>query len=143
MHVLVIGMSEDPRIRLDFEDDLSAAITADGVKVTPGNHILLRPDSPVMDENYLKGQIRDFKVDGVLVSRLVSVDKKTSYTPGSSYTVPYGYYNNFYGYYGTVYRRFIRRIHDEKYDGASGNEFVFGGRRRRTGGWGIDLDRDE
>jgi hypothetical protein len=105
MHVLVIGMSKDPAIRLDFEDDLAAAIAKDGVKVTPGNHILLRPDSPEMDENYLKGQIRDFKVDGVIVSRLVSVDKKTTYTPGSSYIVPYGYYNTFYGYYGTVYRQ--------------------------------------
>jgi hypothetical protein len=104
-HVLVIGMSKDPAIRLDFEDDLASAIVKDGVKVTPGNHILLRPTGPDMDETYLKGQIRDFKIDGVIVSRLVSVDKKTTYTPGSSYVVPYGYYNNFYGYYGTVYRQ--------------------------------------
>ena len=104
-HVLVIGMSENPAVRLDFEDDLAAAIVKDGVKVTPGNHILLRPTGPDMDENYLKAQIRDFKIDGVIVSRLVSVDKRTTYTPGSSYIVPYGYYNTFYGYYGTVYRQ--------------------------------------
>ncbi len=103
--VLVIGMSENPAIRADFEDDMSAAIEKDGVEVVPGNHILLRPDSPEMDEKYLKGQIRDFKIDGVLVSRLISVDKKTTYVPGASYAVPYGYYNNFYGYYGTVWRQ--------------------------------------
>jgi len=67
--VLVIGMSENPAIRADFEDDMAVAITADGVEVTPGNHILLRPDSPDMDEKYLKGQIRDFKIDGALVQR--------------------------------------------------------------------------
>jgi hypothetical protein len=104
-HVLVIGMSEDPAIRADFEDDLATEIANDGVKVTPGNHILLRPDSPEMDENYLKGQIRDFKVDGVLVSRLIRVDKSSTYVHGLSYAVPYGYYNHFYGYYGTVYRQ--------------------------------------
>jgi hypothetical protein len=103
--VLVIGMSENPAIRADFEDDMAAAITADGVEVTPGNHILLRPDSPEMDEKYLKGQIRDFKIDGALVSRLIRVDKSTKYVPGSSFVVPYGYYNSFYGYYGTVYRQ--------------------------------------
>jgi hypothetical protein len=103
--VLVIGMSENPAIRADFEDDMSAAITADGVEVIPGNHILLRPDSPEMDEKYLKGQIRDFKIDGVLVSRLIRVDKSTKYIPSASYVVPFGYYNSFYGYYGTVYRQ--------------------------------------
>src|ERR1700691_3017018 len=97
--VLVIGMSENPAIRADFEDDMAVAITADGVEVTPGNHILLRPDSPDMDEKYLKGQIRDFKIDGALVSRLIRVDKSTKYVPGSSFAVPYGYYNSFYGYY--------------------------------------------
>ncbi len=103
--VLVIGMSENPAIRADFEDDMAEEMAAESVEVIPGNHILLRPDSPQMDEKYLKGQLRDFKIDGVLVARLVSVDKKTTYVPGASYAVPYGYYNNFYGYYGTVWRQ--------------------------------------
>lgn len=45
--ILVIGMSENPEIRLDFEDDLSAAITGDGLEAVPGNSILLRTDSPI------------------------------------------------------------------------------------------------
>ncbi len=103
--ILVIGMSENPEIRLDFEDDLSAAITGDGLEAVPGNSILLRTDSPDLDPDYLKGQIRDFKIDAMIVSRLVKVDKKTTYVPGHSYAVPYGYYRSFYGYYGTVYRQ--------------------------------------
>jgi hypothetical protein len=102
--VLVIGMSGNPEIRADFEDDLSAAITKDGLEAVPGNHILFRPDSPELDPDYLKAQIRDFEIDGVLVSRLVSIDKKTTYVPGHSY-VPYPYYHSFYGYYGAVYRQ--------------------------------------
>jgi hypothetical protein len=103
--VLVIGMSENPEIRADFEDDLSAAITNDGLEAVPGNHILFRPDSAELDPDYLKAQIRDFKVDAVLVSRLVHIDKKTTYVPGHSYSVPYPYYHSFYGYYGAVYHQ--------------------------------------
>src|SRR5580698_4086753 len=103
--ILVIGMSENPEVRADFEDDLSSAIANDGLEAIPGNSILLRPHSPELDPDYLRGQIRDFKIDAVLVSRLVKVDKKTTYIPGHSYAVPYGYYHSFYGYYGTVYRQ--------------------------------------
>ena len=81
--ILVIGMSQNPEIRADFEDDLASAIAAEGREVIPGNHILFRPDSSDLDPDYLKGQIRDFKIDAVLVSRLVKVEKKTTYYPGT------------------------------------------------------------
>jgi len=103
--LLVIGMSENPEIRADFEDDLSAAIANGSVEAIPGNHILLRPDSPELDADYLKGQIRDFKIDAILVSRLVSVDRQTTHIPGHGYTVPYAYYRSFYGYYGMAYQQ--------------------------------------
>ena len=103
--ILVIGMSENPEVRADFEDDLSSALANDGLEVLAGNTILFRPHSAELEPDYLRGQIRDFKIDAVLVSRLVKVDKKTTYIPGHSYAVPYGYYHSFYGYYGTVYRQ--------------------------------------
>jgi hypothetical protein len=103
--ILVIGMSENPVIRADFEDDLSAAIASEGLEIIPGNHILFRPHSAELDPDYLKGQIGDLKIDTVLISRLVKVEQKTTHVPGHSYAVPYGYYNSFYGYYGTVYRQ--------------------------------------
>jgi hypothetical protein len=91
-------MSENPEIRADFEDDLSSAITNDGLEALPGNSILFRPHSAELDPDYLKEQIRDFKIDAILVSRLVKVDKNTTYTPGHGYAVPYAYYRSFYGY---------------------------------------------
>jgi hypothetical protein len=103
--ILVIGMSENPVVRTDFEDALSSKITRDGFEAVPGNTILLRPDSPNVDLDYLKGQIHDNKIDAVIVSRLIKVDKKTTYVPGQNYVVPYAYYSGFYGYYGTVYRQ--------------------------------------
>src|ERR1700745_1509058 len=103
--ILVIGMSENPEMRADFEDDLSSALANDGLEVIPGNTILFRPHSAELEPDYLRGQIRDFKIDAVLVSRFFKVHKKTPYIPGHSYAVPYGYYHSFYGYYGTVYRQ--------------------------------------
>jgi hypothetical protein len=103
--VLVIGMSANPEVRADFEDDLSAAIKSDGLEAIPGNTIFFRPHSGELERDYLEGQIRDFKIDTVLVSRLVKVDKTITNTPGYSYAVPYAYYRSFYGYYGTVYQQ--------------------------------------
>jgi hypothetical protein len=103
--ILVIGMSENPVVRADFEDALSDKISRDGMEAVPGNTILFRPDSPHLDTDYLKGQIRDHKIDAVLISRLVSVDKTTTVIPGHNYVVPYPYYNSFYGYYGSVYHQ--------------------------------------
>jgi hypothetical protein len=103
--ILVIGMSENPQTRADFEDDLSSAIVNDGLEAVPGYSILFRPHSGELDRDYLQGQIRNFKIDAVLVARLVKVDKKTTYVPGHSYSVPYPYYRSFYGYYGSVYHQ--------------------------------------
>ena len=103
--VLVIGMSGNPEIRADFEDDLSAAITSDGLEPIPGNTIFFRPESGEIHRDYLDGQIRDFKIDAVLISRLVKVEKTVTHVPGQSYAIPYPYYGSFYGYYGTLYHQ--------------------------------------
>jgi hypothetical protein len=101
--ILVLGMSENPIVRLDFEDALADKISRDGVESVPGHAILFRPESPHMDMDYLKGQIRDHNIDAVIVSRLVKLDKKTTHIPGHSYVLPHPYYGTFYGYYGSVY----------------------------------------
>lgn len=67
--------------------------------------ILLRPESSEMDMNYLKAQIAEHKIDGIVVTRLIAVTKDVTYIPGQTYVVPYPYYTSFYGYYGNVYRQ--------------------------------------
>ena len=101
--ILVLGMSAKPGVRADFEDALSKLLTGPGVEAIPGNTILLRPEGTTLDLNYLKSQVQSFKIDAVIVSRLVKVDKNTTFIPGSAYVVPYPYYRSFYGYYGAVY----------------------------------------
>lgn len=101
--ILVLGMSAKPGVRADFEDALSKLVARDGVEAIPGNTILLRPEGTKLDMNYLKTQIKEFKIDAVIVSRLVKVETSTTYVPGQPYMMPYPYYRSFYGYYGTVY----------------------------------------
>jgi hypothetical protein len=100
--VLVIGMSAKPGVRADFEDALSQLVTRPGIEAVPGNTILLRPEGSHLDLDYLKEQVKAFKIDAVIVSRLIKVDKNITYIPGTPY-LPYPYYRSFYGYYGTVY----------------------------------------
>lgn len=101
--VLVIGMSDNPEIRLDFEDAMANALKREGVHAVPGHNILLRPKSAKMDPGYLKAQIKEHQIDAVLVTRLVSATHETTYIPGQAYSIPYPYYNSFYGYYGNIY----------------------------------------
>ncbi len=103
--VLVIGMSNDPAVRSDFEGAMANALKAAGVHGIPGHNILLWTKSTAADPNYLKEQIKEHTIDAVIVSRLVSVKNEVTYIPGQAYTVPYPYYNSFYGYYGAIYPR--------------------------------------
>ncbi len=83
--ILVIGMSAKPGVRADFEDALSKLVARDGVEALPGNTILLRPEDTKLDLNYLKTQVKEFKIDAVIVSRLIKVDKTVTYIPGQPY----------------------------------------------------------
>ena len=101
--ILALGMSAKPGVRADFEDALAKLVARDGVEAIPGNTILLRPEDTKLDLNYLKTQIREFKIDAVIVSRLVKVETNVTYIPGQAYSMPYPYYRSFYGYYGALY----------------------------------------
>jgi hypothetical protein len=100
--ILVIGMSDKVEVRANFEDALSAKVGRPGIEAIPGNTILLRPEGTKVSLDYIKDQVRSNKIDGVLVSRLVKIDKNITYVPGQAF-YPYPYYRTFYGYYGTVY----------------------------------------
>ena len=101
--ILVMGVSNNPSVRADFEDALSSKIGHPGVEAIPGNTILLRPEGTKLDLDYVRGQVRSFHIDAVVVSRLVKVDKSVTYVPGQTYYMPYPYYRTFYGYYSTIY----------------------------------------
>lgn len=95
-------MSDRVEVRANFEDALSSKLARPGIEVIPGNTILLRPEGTAVNLDYIKTQVRANHVDGVVVSRLVKIDKNITYVPGEAF-YPYPYYRTFYGYYGTVY----------------------------------------
>jgi hypothetical protein len=101
--ILALGMSDNVEIRADFEDAVAEQISATGMEVIPGHSILLRPEGTRIDLDYIKTQIREHKVDAVVVSRLLKVENTVTYIPGGPYPVPYPYYRSFYGYYRAVY----------------------------------------
>ncbi len=102
--VLVIGVAQDLAVRADFEDKMAIRIARPGIETIPGNQILLRPDANAKpDFEYLRAQIKNNGIDAVVVSRLLSVDKKVTYVPSSTYVAPFPYYYSFYGYLGAVY----------------------------------------
>ena len=102
--LLVIGVAHDLAVRADFEDKMAVQIARPGMETIPGNQILLRPDPNAKpDFDYLRAQIKSNHIDAVVVSRLLSVDKKVTSVPSSTYIAPFPYYYSFYGYLGAVY----------------------------------------
>jgi hypothetical protein len=110
--VLVIGIAEDLESRQAFEDALASAIANEGGTAAPSYPIL--PSDEQVSEEQLHAVIEAEKIDGVLLTRLVSVDKDSEYTPPKKYNNPrtryypaspgWGYgYGGFYGFYGTTY----------------------------------------
>jgi hypothetical protein len=102
--VLALGLSDKAKIRADFEDALAAQLAETGMETIAGNTILLRPEGTNLDLQYLRTQVRENKLDAVVVSRLIKVDNTVTYVPGTAYIPPpLPYYGTFYGYYGAVY----------------------------------------
>lgn len=100
--VLVLGLGENPSLRRDYEDQMAERISARGIEAIPGYALMPRKDEITLE--LLKALVREQKIDGVIVTRLIKVDKNVTYTPGMRYVTPAGYYRSFYGYYGVVYR---------------------------------------
>ena len=110
--LLVIGVAANQESRQKFEDAFSSAINSQGGSAQASWSML--PDSTQLTEDQIHGAIDSGGFDGVLITRLLSVDKAKEYTPPKKYNNPktryypagpgWGYgYGGFYGFYGTTY----------------------------------------
>ena len=102
--VLTVCACKDEGTRRTVEDRLAAAIKGS----EPSYSVL--SDDQLGDRERTKAALRDGGFDGVVMLRLVSVDKSSTYVPGSAYVVPAGYHSMYGGWgyggyaaYGTVY----------------------------------------
>jgi hypothetical protein len=116
--LFVIGVAENQESRQAFEDAFVKAITAQGGSAHASWGVL--PKSDQLTEEEIRSAIEGGNFDGVLITRLLSVDKEQEYTPGSTYLNPktnyyaggYGYgYGGYYGFYGTTYAK----VHEPGY----------------------------
>ena len=96
-HILIIGAAKQPDIRKQFEDEFVSQLKAQNVKAIP-SYTIISADK-MLDRNAISAQISDIGVDGVLVTRLTELKKKRETYAGSSYRVPYAYYNQMHEYY--------------------------------------------
>ena len=116
--LLVIGVAENVESRQAFEDAFAKAIAGEG-GTAQGSWSLL-PKSEQLTEDEIRAAMAAGNFDGVLITRLLSVDKDQEYTPASTYNNPRTRYysggggmygHGFYGFYGTTYAQ----VHEPGY----------------------------
>lgn len=98
--VLVMGISKEAGIRRIFEDEFSAKLRSVGVTAIPSYTLISQDGEAARAE--LDAAIAKAGAQGVLVTRLLRIERRTDYAPGYSRAVPaVGYYRNFHGYYAS------------------------------------------
>ncbi len=113
--LLVIGVGENQESRQAFEDAFAKALVDAGGAAQASWGVL--PQSTQLSEEQIRGAIEGGGFDGVLITRLLSVDKDQEYVPGSTYNHPRtsyyasGYGRGYYGFYGTTYAK----VHEPGY----------------------------
>jgi hypothetical protein len=110
--LMVIGVAEDQQTRETFENAVVSAIAKEGG--TSQASITVLPHDEQISEDQLHAAIDAGGFDAVLITRLLSIDKSSEYTPPKKYNNPrtryypaspgWGYgYGGFYGFYGTTF----------------------------------------
>ncbi len=113
--VLVIGVAENQENRQAFEDAFAKALVEAGGAAQASWSVL--PQSTQLSEEQIQRAIEGGGFDGVLITRLLSVEKDQEYVPGSTYYNPRtsyyasGYGRGYYGFYGTTYAK----VHEPGY----------------------------
>lgn len=132
--LLVLGVASSPTARRSYEDRLARALTERGVGALPSYQVL--PSDERLGEPAIVELVRARGLDGVVVTRVLGVDEKTTHVPPSTRVVagPYGRFG-YYGYYGASwdvvhdpgysYTTTIVRLETQLYDARSG-DFVWG-----------------
>ena len=110
--LFVMGVGKDQEQRVAFEDAFAAALLREGGGAEASWRTL--PESTLLSEERIHAALEQGRFDGVLITRLLSVDKNTTYTPPKRYSRPrtnfyqpataWGMgFGGFYGFYGTTF----------------------------------------
>lgn len=107
-NILVLSVAKEERNRRIYEDTMVESLAMVGTKAVASYRALPKLDED--SEASVKALVAKNKHDGVLVTRLVAVDKKTHYVEGQSYMIPNGQYSTGYpyGFHDPGYNGFYR-----------------------------------
>lgn len=98
--VLIIGVSKDPAGRRTFEDEFATAITMQGTLATPSYNVL--PPTDYASKAAIDQVLQQYQLDGLIVTRLLTVAQDTTYVPPKPYVVPRAY-DGYYGFYNAAW----------------------------------------
>jgi hypothetical protein len=100
--VVVMAVAESEINGRIWESAMGKELEARGFRAVPGSTLLgttnARPDSVAVAR-----QIADAGADLVIVTRLLAVDKETTYIPGNTYVAPGTYYGGYFGLFTHAY----------------------------------------
>ncbi|HEY7216783.1 MAG TPA: hypothetical protein VH985_00220 [Candidatus Binatia bacterium] len=89
--ILVIGVSKQASLRRTFEDEFVAQLRAIGIDAVPSYEFI--PEDAQVLESCLKEAVKQAGADGVIITRLVRVEKKADVQPGRYGPFPgFGFY---------------------------------------------------
>ncbi len=99
--MIIIALAKSERSQKTWEGAFANVLRQVKVQPIAGSTVL--PAMQSADEATLKQAVRETGADLAAVTRLISVDKETTYVPGSAYYTPAPAYYGFYGYYSSSY----------------------------------------
>lgn len=99
--MIIIALAKNERNQKTWEGAFASVLRQ--VKVQPIAGSVVLPATQSADEATLKQAVKETGADLAAVTRLISVDKETTYVPGSAYYTPAPAYYGFYGYYSSSY----------------------------------------
>ena len=88
--VLVVALGDGARRRGLFEQALSSRLDSHGIAAVAGTGVV--PAGVDIDQESIRRKARDLRIESVLVTRLIDVDKKRYYVSGQPMRY-YGYFD--------------------------------------------------
>jgi len=124
--ILVIGVTKQSGIRRTFEDIFAEQLRAHRVEAIQ-SYTLIPEDGEVAQER-LAQAVQESGAQGVLITRLVKVDRQTQYYPGTYVGPRLG---GFYGFYSTAWIGFYDPPQVYTYDVVTSETSLFEAKSNR------------
>jgi hypothetical protein len=133
--VVVMAVAENEISGRIWETEMSKQLAGHGFNVSRARRSWARPGTRP-DSAAVAAKIADSGADLVIVTRMLAVDKETTYVPGATVVAPGAYWNGYYGLYthaytaleapGYVEQNTVVRLETSVFDVATG-KLVWGG----------------